>query len=127
MRNFKIVFTATAVTTAALSLLATPAFADDPHDRSMTPEAIARDHELTRGLNEGQLAYVRQRDFGYSQGWDAYRAYHADEDEVAYQQRQPADSRHDYMQARRDYDRAMADWRRDVAACRAGDYSRCAR
>ena len=113
---------------AGLVAAAAPALADDPHDRSMTPEAIARDHAMTRALNEGQIAYLRERDARYAQGWSDYRDYHAGQRDSAPASREVSGSANaDYADARREYESAMADWRRDVAACRAGRYERCAR
>ncbi len=82
-------------------------------------EARARDKAIIKQLNEDQLAYVRERDAEYAKGWRAYRAAKADDRYEADQQA--------YSDARSDYEAAMADWRRDVAACRAGHYERCAR
>jgi hypothetical protein len=110
--------------------------ADDPNDR-MTPEDIARDAAIIRKLNRDQLEYVRKRDAQYAAGWKAYdrannRAEAADygdtrDDESDYQasRRDYADQSRAYAQARRDYETDLAQWRRDVAACRAGDYARC--
>ena len=82
-------------------------------------EARARDKAIIKQLNEDQLAYVRERDAKYAKGWEAYRAAKADNRHEADQQT--------YSDARSDYEAAMAEWRRDVAACRAGYYERCAR
>jgi hypothetical protein len=82
-------------------------------------EARARDKASIKKLNEDQLSYVRKRDAEYARGWKAYSHAKADN-------RYEADQRA-YADARRDYESAMADWRRDVAACRAGHYERCAR
>lgn len=101
--------------------LTTSAMADDPRDPTMTPEAIARDRETIRRLNNEQLAYVRERDAQYAQGWRDYAAANG---------RGSVDkspSQRAYADARRDYERRLAEWRKDVAACRAGDYDRCAR
>lgn len=108
--------------------------ADDPNDR-MSPEDIARDAAIIRKLNRDQLDYVRKRDAQYASGWKAYRDNHggddsgeqdyADEDDYQASQREYAGQSRAYAQARRDYEADLAQWRRDVAACRAGDYSRC--
>jgi hypothetical protein len=122
-----------AMAAIALGCIA-PALADDPRDPTMTPEAIARDAATIRRLNQDQLAYVRQRDAGYAQGWRDQGA--ADDDDAGYtaDRRAYADSRSDYAAQRREYaaqrseyEQAMRAWRRDVAACRAGYYERCAR
>ncbi|MCT2399842.1 hypothetical protein [Novosphingobium mangrovi (ex Huang et al. 2023)] len=105
----------------AAALGATPARADDPRDPSMrSAEARARDKAIIRKLNEDQLAYVRKRDAEYARGWEAYRRAQAG-------QARHRDDERAYSDARDDYEAAMADWRRDVAACRAGQYERCAR
>lgn len=117
------------------------ALADDPRDPAMTPDAIARDAATIRRLNRDQLAYVRQRDAGYAQGWrdnaaarsdDADEGYTADSYDAG--RRSYADSRadyaaerRDYAEQRREYDRQMREWRQDVAACRAGYYEHCDR
>lgn len=114
-----------------------PALADDPRDPSMTPEAIARDAATIRRLNQDQLAYVRQRDAGYAQGWrdhagtgdagDGYTAdpYQAGRRSYADSRADYAAQRRDYAEQRREYDRQMREWRQDVAACRAGYYEHC--
>ena len=110
-------------------MASTPARADDPNDPAMrTAEARARDKAIIKQLNEDQLAYVRERDARYAQGWEAYRQAHGDRD--ARQAASYADTQGSsgaYAQARSDYDAALAQWRRDVAACRAGNYEHCAR
>lgn len=131
-----------ALATLALSTQAFSgtARADDPNDR-MSPEDIARDAAIIRKLNRDQLDYVRKRDAQYATGWKAYdRANGGDDDRYAdarddkddYREDDYRDRRRDYAgqsrayaQARRDYEADLAQWRRDVAACRAGDYSRC--
>jgi len=117
----------------ALPALA-PASADDPNDPTMTPEAIARDRAEIRRMNRDQLAYVRQRDAGYAQGWRDYdeargRSARYVEDDRGYadERRDYETSRADYAEQRREYDREMRAWREDVAACRAGYYEHCAR
>lgn len=109
-----------------------PAYADDPNDPTMTPEAIARDSATIRRMNREQLDYVQRRDAGYAQGWRDYadarggRSSRADDrridDDGDY-----ARMRADYAEDRRQYESAMRDWREDVAACRAGYYDRCDR
>lgn len=81
--------------------------------------ARERDRAMIRQLNEDQIAYVRERDARYAGGWNAYR--NPGIDSRADQQQQ------DYGAARREYNAALDEWRRDVAACQAGYYERCAR
>ncbi|TCM19602.1 hypothetical protein EDF56_103245 [Novosphingobium sp. PhB165] len=100
--------------------IASAAHADDPRDPTMTPEAIARDRAVIRKLNQDQLAYVRKRDAQYAEGWKAYR-----QSPDARRSSASDDGARDYAEARRQYEADLARWRRDVAACRAGDYSRC--
>ncbi len=116
------------------------AWADDPNHR-MSPEDIARDAAIIRKLNRDQLEYVRKRDAQYAAGWKAYdRANRddaevyddpredgsrSDEDDYQASRREYANQSRAYAQARQDYAADLAQWRRDVAACRAGDYSRC--
>lgn len=93
----------------ALGFLITPVavLADDPNDPTMRSAAArAKDRELTRQLNVGQLRHVRQRDAGYAESWRAYRE-------------QP--------QKMAEYERRMAEWRRAVKLCEAGRYEYCAR
>lgn len=101
----------------AAALMPSAARADDPDDPEMrNPAARARDRELTRRLNQQELARVRARDA---------RIY------ATHDNRRTAVSRdHDaalsgYARERAQYEREMARWRRAVAACRAGDYSAC--
>lgn len=104
----------------ALAVLLMPALAvaDDPNDPAMrSPAARARDHEMIRQLNLGQLAKVRARDAGYAEGWAQYRDGGSGGGQSS--------SNADYARARSDYERQMADWRYAVAACKAGDYSAC--
>ncbi|WP_395331344.1 hypothetical protein WBP06_01980 [Novosphingobium sp. BL-8H] len=105
-----------------LAGVSSPALADDPHDPTMTPDAVARDRAIIRKLNQDQLAYVRKRDAQYAEGWKSYRGQRGNDDRGDDDGR--ADARN-YAQARRQYKADLAKWRRDVAACRAGDYSRC--
>jgi hypothetical protein len=131
-----------ALATLALSTQAFSgtARADDPNDR-MSPEDIARDAAIIRKLNRDQLEYVRKRDAQYASGWKAYdRANGGGDDRYAesrddeddyqtsrrdYADQSPSYESRAYAQARRDYEADLAQWRRDVNACRAGDYSRC--
>ena len=91
-------------------LLPTAALADDPRDPGMrNADALARDRAMTKRLNEGQLAYVRQRD------GKTLRTY------------RQTQSAHDsaYADANAEYSRKMAAWRRAVAACNAGNRAAC--
>ncbi|MBC2663948.1 hypothetical protein H7F51_00290 [Novosphingobium flavum] len=109
----------------ALALVPVAAQADDPNDPTMRSAAArARDKAIIKRLNEEQLAYVRQRDAGYAEGWRAYRE--------AQQGRQPTRSGDrqadaDYAEARADYQRRMAEWRHAVSACQSGRYEYCER
>jgi hypothetical protein len=86
------------------AMMPVAALADDPTDPSMRSSAARRrDHEMTRQLNLQQSAMVRERDARYAQQGGGYAS------------------------SRAQYERDMAAWRRAVAACRAGDYSACAR
>ena len=101
----------------AASLMPAVAQADDPNDPTMrSPAARAHDREMTRRLNRGELARVRQRDARIYAAYDREQAANSRDHENAM-----ADYRHDRLQ----YERDMAAWRRSVAACRAGDYAAC--
>jgi len=98
--------------------VAVPALADDPNDPTMqSSQARARDRAEIRRLNNEQLAYVRDRDAGYAQGWREYADANG---------RGSSRSASNSRSAQREYEQALADWRADVAACRAGYYDRCA-
>jgi hypothetical protein len=108
------------------SAISANALADDPHDPTMrTAAARARDHQIIKGLNQRELAYVRQRDARYAEGWRAYRQRGSDSQDYARRRAdyERANQRNAEDQSR--YQRQMAAWRRAVAACRAGDYSAC--
>lgn len=110
----------------AAALLPIAALADDPNDPTMrTAAARARDRAIIRGLNQRELAFVRQRDARYAEDWRAYRTRGANGDDYARRRAdyERANQRHAEDQSR--YQRQMAAWRRAVAACRAGDYSAC--
>lgn len=107
----------------AAATLSGPVHADDPYEK-LTPEELARDKATIRRLNREQLDYVRKRDAQYARGWRAYDDARRSPD---YGESRYARQMRDYESDRRDYERAMADWREDVAACRAGYYSRCRR
>jgi hypothetical protein len=86
------------------------ALADDPRDPTMRSAAArARDSAEIKRLNQGQLAYVRERD---AKSMQAYRE--------AQGARNGA-----YADARAEYERKMAAWRRAVAACNAGNRDYC--
>ncbi len=110
----------------ATALLPVAALADDPHDPTMrTAAARARDHAIIRRLNQNELAYVRQRDARYAEGWHAYRARGANSKDYAHRRSDYERANQRYAQDQGQYQRQMAAWRRAVAACRAGDYSAC--
>ncbi|WP_260927227.1 hypothetical protein [Novosphingobium sp. 9] len=88
--------------------------------------ARARDAAQIRKLNQDQLAYVSQRDAGYQQQWSDYRRYHENDGERGYTAAPRSSAQDDYARARSDYAASLAQWRRDVTACRNGDYDRCA-
>ncbi len=91
------------------ALVPSLALADDPNDPSMRSAAArARDKEMTRQLNLRESAMVRERDARYGQGWQAQGGG-------------------DYASVHAQYERDLAAWRHAVSACRAGDYSACAR
>jgi len=106
-----------------------PALADDPKDPALrTAAARAADRERTRRLNLGELAHVRQRDAAYAQGWAAARAAAPDpsgNEGYAAALRDHRARQTAYENDRADYDRRMAQWRRQVAACHAGEISAC--
>ncbi|MFS0848153.1 hypothetical protein AB3M93_01630 [Novosphingobium panipatense] len=104
-----------------------PLFADDPRDAAMTPEAIAKDAATIRRLNREQLDYVRRRDAGYAQGWRDHEAARDSGSRYARDRRAYEEGQADYAAQRRQYERDMRAWRKDVAACNAGNYNRCAR
>jgi len=88
------------------------AHADNLKDAAMrSADAQARDRAVIKRLNEEQLAYVRDRDARYAEGWHAYRNAPSADDS--------------YPNARAKYERRMAEWRRAVAACRGGDWAYC--
>lgn len=110
----------------ATALLPIAALADDPHDPTMrTAAARARDRAIIRGLNQRELAHVRQRDARYAEGWRAYRQRGSDSQDYARRRADYERANQRYAEDQRDYQRQMAAWRRAVAACRAGDRSAC--
>ncbi|MEZ5655727.1 MAG: hypothetical protein R3E04_07555 [Sphingobium sp.] len=105
--------------TLAMALLPAPAWADDPNDPEMQSEAaLARDRELTRRLNQGELARVRKRDSRMFAAYDGERAA---------RDRDHGRAMADYADRRSRYEQDLAEWRRAVSACRAGYYSACDR
>ena len=113
----------------ALLVLAAPAAADDPKDPAMrTAAARDRDRELTRRLNQAELAHVRERDAGYAVGGAATRdsaGRSAAREDHATRIRDHQQAVADYAHARANYASAMAHWRRQVAACQSGDWTAC--
>lgn len=121
--SFKLLAGAIALAAAALPAVA---LADDPLDPKMQSEAAReRDRQMIRKLNQDMLAQVEARDARYAANWQAYRAAPQAQEEYrrqlsAYQSGQDA-----YAADRKRYEQAMADWKRNVAACRGGDYAAC--
>lgn len=121
--SFKLL--ASALALAAVTL-PSAALADDPLDPKMqNADAIERDRQLIAALNRDMLAQVQERDARYSAGWQAYREQ--PQRLAEYQQRVAAFQREQdtYAAERKRYEQAMADWKRNVAACRAGNYAAC--
>lgn len=126
MRGSRILLVLGAPVLACGVAASSPALADDPNDPTMTPDAVARDRAIIRKLNQDQLAYVRQRDAQYAEGWNTYQGGRRNQNSGQNASRYgDEDGARDYAQARRQYEADLAQWRRDVSACRAGDYSRC--
>lgn len=112
----------------ALTIIPSAAMADDPNDPDMRdPRNRARDREIIRQLNLDQLAYVRQRDAAYADGWKSYRGAKNGNGSANYtRDRAENDRQHaDYARERARHERDMAAWRRAVAMCRAGHYEYC--
>lgn len=123
MRDLRLL-AALALGLAAMGM-AGPAQADDPNDPTMASlSARERDRAIIRKLNRDQLAYVRERDARYAQGWNDYRAEHGDRGEEGGREESESDDA-GYASAQREYRAELARWRQDVAACRAGYYERC--
>lgn len=118
--HIKAAFGALAITLAAMPAAA---WADDPNDPEMqTKAARAADSAKIRQMNNDMLAQVTARDAEYA------RVNRESKRKVAeYQRRLSAyhDEQARYAADRRNYEQAMADWRRNTAACNAGDYSAC--
>jgi hypothetical protein len=112
----------------ALAAFALPgvALADDPLDPKMRTEAAReRDRARIRELNRDMLAQVEARDAKFAANWQAYREAPKAQEEyrrrlAAYQSDQDS-----YAADRKRYEQAMADWKRNVTACRAGEYAAC--
>ena len=105
----------------ATALLPATAMADDPHDPAMrTAEARSRDRAIIRRLNQDELAYVRQRDARYADGWRDYRARSASSEDYSRRRSEYERANRRYAEDRTRYEHQMAAWRRAVAACRAG-------
>ncbi|HEY6870970.1 MAG TPA: hypothetical protein VI199_14540 [Novosphingobium sp.] len=101
----------------AVALAPAVARADDPNDPAMRSRtARERDRQQIRQMNRNQLAYVQRRDAGYARDWAAWKDSRGDAGSY---------DRDGYARQRAQYERDMAAWRRQVAACRAGDYSAC--
>ena len=112
----------------ALTLIPSGAMADDPNDPDMRdPRNRARDREIIRHLNVDQLAYVRQRDAAYADGWKSYHAAKNGNGSANYaRDRAENDRQHaDYARERARHEQDMAAWRRAAAMCRAGHYEYC--
>jgi hypothetical protein len=93
-----------------LALLPATAQADDPRDPSMKSAAArARDSAETKRLNQGQLAYVQQRDAKILRNYRETQGEHNSA----------------YADAQAEYSRKMAAWRRAVSACKAGQLEYC--
>jgi hypothetical protein len=121
--SFKLLAGAIALAAATLPSVA---LADDPLDPKMQSEAAReRDRMLIRKLNQDMLAQVEARDAKFAANWQAYRDAPKAQEEYrrqlsAYQSGQDA-----YTADRKRYEQAMADWKRNVAACKAGNYAAC--
>jgi hypothetical protein len=110
------------------AMMPVSALADDPFDPAMRNAAArARDKEIIRQLNLRELAAVRERDAGYAAGWRAQReaGNSAARETYVTQSRNHDDDVASYARRRAQYEQQMRAWRRAVAACQAGDYSRC--
>ena len=93
-----------------VTLLPAAALADDPRDPTMkTAAARARDSAETKRLNQGQLAYVQQRDAKILRNYREAQGEHNGA----------------YADAQAEYSRKMAAWRRAVSACNAGQWEYC--
>jgi hypothetical protein len=102
------------------------ALADDPLDPKMQSEAAReRDRMLIRKLNQDMLAQVEARDAKFASNWQAYREAPKAQEEYRRQLAAYQSGQDSYAADRRRYEQAMADWKRNVAACRGGNYDAC--
>jgi Skp family chaperone for outer membrane proteins len=121
--SFKLLAGAFALAAATLPSVA---LADDPRDPAMmSAEARARDAAMIRKLNRDMLAQVQARDASYAKNWQAYRDAPKAQAEYRKQMAAYERDRASFAAERKRYEQARAKWERDVAACRAGDYSAC--
>jgi len=116
-RNILILVAMTTVSSAAL--------ADDPNDAKMRDaEARAQDREMVRQLNRQQNEEVRERDARYAEGWRNWREAQSPND-YASRKAEFDRANSEYAERRAAYEREMGEWRRNVEACRKGDFSAC--
>ncbi len=102
------------------------ALADDPNDPDMRdPRNLARDRAIIKKLNQDQLAYVRERDARYAEGWKAYREQGGRVQGRGVDRSDYADAQDSYARDRAEYERKRAAWRRAVQMCEAGHYQYC--
>ena len=85
---------------------------------------LRHDREVIRQMNLRELRKVRERDARYAAHNRRARAQQA---EYAYRRAAYERDMAAYEQQRRSYNIRLAAWRRDVADCRAGYRSACAR
>lgn len=120
--------TATLIAIASLALLPVAAMAQDKGGKPVVT-STAQEVANTRTLNQQQADAARaqqQANIASSQTYqariDEFQAQTAaiSSAHAAYEADLAAN-----RQARADYDAAYARWQADVAACTAGDYSRC--
>lgn len=133
-------FAAPALIAATLVQLALPAAvragpqdgqSDNPVSIPVTPAQARAEVELTKRLNREQAEFAQRQ---LAANAAAKRAHALAEAEraatIARQQQEHAAEIAAYEATReereRDHAEAMARWRADVAACKAGDISRCA-
>ncbi|MCB2052068.1 MAG: hypothetical protein KDE63_11640 [Novosphingobium sp.] len=106
-----------------LAAMPVTAMADDPNDPEMqTRAAREADRAKIRQMNKDMLAQVTARDAEYA------RANRESQRKTTeYQRRLSAyhNEQSRYASDRKRYEQTMADWRRNVAACNAGNYSAC--
>jgi hypothetical protein len=129
----------TAAVALVLTALAAPSQAapqsgpsGNPVSIPVTPEQARAEVEETRRLNREQAAFAERQ---LAENAAAKRAYEeAVAERAANIARQQAEyeaalaaHRSEREQREREHARTMERWRADVAACEAGDWSRCAR